>query len=96
MTAKSNGNIYELINEVRLEIKSDIAAMHTALANNQGRLESKFNELEAGRLTRAEGNINDIKVNQATATTKLAILGFIASAIIGSVISVVVTNLLRK
>jgi hypothetical protein len=96
MTAKSNGNIYELINEVRLEIKSDIAAMHTSLANNQGRLEKQFQELEAGRLTRAEGNINDIRVNQATATTKLAILGFIAASIVGSIISVVITKLVVK
>lgn len=96
MANKSNGNIYELINEVRLELKGDIATMHTSLANNQGRLESKFDDLEAGRLTRAEGNINDIRISQATATTKLAILGFIAASIIGSVISVVITRLVAK
>lgn len=47
----SNDKIYDLINNTRLELKGDI-----------GSLRNQFDNLEAGRLTRAEGNINELRV----------------------------------
>lgn len=85
--------VYELVNAMRLELKQDISSMGTSLAANQGRLEKKFDDLEAGRLTRAEGAINDLKVKSATATTKLAIIGFISASVIGAVISAIVARI---
>lgn len=79
----TNDRIYDLVNSVRLELKADI-----------NRLESKFDSLESGRLTNAEKTINELKVNAATQTTKLAILGFIGSCVIGAIISVLVTRAL--
>lgn len=95
MAPKSNATIYELINNTRLELKADINSMGTALAESHGRLEKKFDELEAGRLTRAESAINNLKVANATQTTKLAVLGFIVSSIIGTVLSIVITRALK-
>lgn len=92
----TNEKVYDLVNSLRLEIKQDILNMGVALTESHGRLEKKFDELEAGRLTRAEGNINRLQVQNATQTTKLAILGFIASCIIGSVISVFITQVIAK
>lgn len=48
----TNDKIYELVNTSRLELKGDI-----------NRLENKFDNLEAGRLTRAEGNINSLAID---------------------------------
>jgi hypothetical protein len=47
----SNDKIYEAINSTRLELKGDIRD-----------LRGQFDNLEAGRLTRAEGNINELRV----------------------------------
>lgn len=47
----TNDRLYEAINSTRLELKGDIKD-----------LRGQFDNLEAGRLTRAEGNINDLRV----------------------------------
>jgi uncharacterized protein with von Willebrand factor type A (vWA) domain len=47
----TNDKLYDAINSTRLELKGDIRD-----------LRSQFDNLEAGRLTRAEGNINDLRV----------------------------------
>lgn len=86
--------VYELVNNMRLELKADIATMGNSLSQQQGRLEKKFDELEAGRLTRAEGNINDLKVKQATSSVKLAVVGFISASIIGAIVSAVISNVI--
>lgn len=76
-----NGQIFKLVNDARLELKSDIAVSFGALSQQQGKLEKKFDELEAGRLTRAEANINELRVKDAVLTTKVIVLvGVIASA----------------
>jgi hypothetical protein len=47
----TNDRLYEAINSTRLELKGDITD-----------LRRQFDTLEAGRLTRAEGNISELRV----------------------------------
>lgn len=47
----TNDKLYDAINSTRLELKGDITD-----------LRRQFDSLEAGRLTRAEGNINELRV----------------------------------
>lgn len=54
----TNDKLYDALTGMRLELKSDIT-----------RLESKFDTLEAGRLTRAEGHINDLRLELQKAIT---------------------------
>jgi F0F1-type ATP synthase assembly protein I len=79
-----NSKIYELIDRTRLELKSDII-----------RLESKFDALEAGRLTRLEDRVQKQDISVSTAATKLAILGFIAASVVGAIIGVVVPRIVK-
>lgn len=71
----TNDKIYELVNSTRLELKGDI-----------GNLRNQFETLESGRITRLEGKINDMEVqqirrdgtlaqNQAVLSTKFMIIG---------------------
>lgn len=80
MSKESEANTYALINAMRIEIKGDISAAFGTLSQQQGKLENKFDDLEAGRLTRAESNINELKVKDAVLTVKVMILvGIIVS-----------------
>ncbi len=72
----SNQNIYELIDRSRLELKSDLL-----------RLETKFDNLEAGRLTRAEAAIGKLEVRDATLNTKVYVLVFIISTVISAIVT---------
>lgn len=47
----TNANLYDSLNTMRLELKGDIRD-----------LRNQFDTLEAGRLTRAEGNISDLRL----------------------------------
>ncbi len=75
-TPVSNQNIYELIDRSRLELKGDLL-----------RLENKFDSLEAGRLTRAEGAISKLEVRDATLSTKVYVLVFIISTVISAIVT---------
>jgi hypothetical protein len=90
--AQSNDKIYDLINAVRLELKQDISNQGVSLASAMGKLEQKFDNLEAGRLTDVERTANDLKVKAATANVKLAVIGFIASSIVGAIVSSVIAK----
>lgn len=78
-----NGQIYELVDRMRLEVKGDI-----------NRLETKFDGLESGRITKMEGEVTQLRVSIATAATKLAILGFISASVVGAIVSVIVAKVL--
>lgn len=80
----SNERIYELIERVRIELKEDIKGV-----------ESKVDGLADGRVKDLEKRVNAQDVTQATAATKLAVVGFIAASVIGAIISVVVPRLLK-
>lgn len=88
-------DLYELVERVRTEINSNVTNSMSAITNNQGRLEHKFDQLEAGRLTTAEGEINKLKVAAATINVKLAILVFIATAVVSTTISIVVGKVVK-
>lgn len=91
----TTAKVYDLVTSVRLELKQDILSVGNNMAQNQARLEQKFDDLEAGRLTAVERKANDLQVSVATQTTKLALLGFIVSCVIGAIVSVVVTRLFQ-
>lgn len=56
----SNRDLYDAVNGVRSELGGAIQ-----------RLDDKFTTLEAGRLTRAEANINDLRIELLKATDAL-------------------------
>lgn len=91
----TNRDVYSLINSVRLELKGDISAANTSLAANQGKLEKKFDDLEAGRLTRLEQHVAALQVAQAVSGTKLALIVAGITVVIGFVTSVLTKVLLK-
>jgi hypothetical protein len=91
----SNDKIYELLNAMRLELKGDI-----------GDLRRQFETLEAGRLTRLEGKVQDMQVadirqqatlreGQAVISTKVLILFTIGYIILTGILTAVFTRVLR-
>lgn len=58
----SNSGIYDKLESLRLEVKRDISSAVNAVAVSQGRLEAKFDKLEAGRLTAVEGKANRLEL----------------------------------
>lgn len=96
MSAPTNTNIYELIERLRLELKADIQSATTALANNQGKLEGKFDTLEAGRLTAAEREISKLKVAEATLNVKVLVLVFIISTTSSALVYALIGKVFAK
>lgn len=105
MPAKNytNSDLYDRLDSLRLEVKQDISTAVNTVAMSQGRLEKKFDDLEAGRLTRAEGNINDLRLeveratnklgqNQAVMSTKIIVIWAIGSALISIITTAVITS----
>ena len=102
----ANGTNAQL-NNLRLEIKSDINSAIGAVSASQLRLEKKFDDLEAGRLTRAEGNISDLRIEiqkvinqfnskaaqEKEAVSTLSAKFVITYSIIGSIFVAVITAL---
>ena len=89
----SNNAIYDRMDSVRLELKQDIISAVASVAQNQGRLEAKFDTLEAGRLTRSEQKITDLEIKlqkfegvtstkDAVISTRVATLWAIGGAIV--------------
>ena len=64
----TNTEIYALINGVRLELKGDISTSFGNVSQQQGQLNKRFEELEAGRITQLETKL-------ATINGKLAMFG---------------------
>jgi hypothetical protein len=85
MADVSNGSIYELVDRTRVELKGDII-----------RLEAKFDALEAGRLTRAEQNIGNLQVREATLNTKVYVLVFIISSAVSAIMTAVAMRIFGK
>jgi len=56
----TNSDIINRFEAVRLEAKQDLQIAVGGFNQNLGRLESKFDNLEAGRLTRLESRYNDL------------------------------------
>jgi hypothetical protein len=87
----TNDRLYEAINSTRLELKGDITD-----------LRRQFETLEAGRLTRAEGNINQLGLDlQKTVNNLNASIEDVKqqggnlsakAAIIGTIIVIILTG----
>lgn len=65
--AANDPKMYDALNNLRLELKADIATMNSSLSSQQGRLEKKFDDLEAGRLTRLESEVAVLRSTSAIA-----------------------------
>lgn len=79
----TNDNLYQALNDMRLELKGDIT-----------RLETKLDNLQDGKLASIEAEVTRLKVSAATASTKLAVIGFISASVIGALISAIAPRLL--
>lgn len=102
----SNDSIYKLVNDTRLEVKSDIAASHLQLSGDLNDLRRQFETLEAGRLTALERRMNDFVVaqsnkdgklsqNQAVLSTKILTIWSIGGAIFMVLSEFAVNRLLK-
>lgn len=88
MSGASNDKIYELLNDLRKEIKQDITTMGTGLAAQVGKIDQKLDDMEDKRLAPLEKEVTQLKVSQATTMTKLGVLGFIGASVMGALISI--------
>lgn len=79
----TNDKIYELVDMTRRELKSDII-----------RVETKFDSLEAGRLTRLEERVSKGEVIQAVSGTKLALLITGITSLVSAIVTVLVNRIL--
>ena len=95
MAEVSNDKIYDLLNSMRLELKGDI-----------GELRRQFETLEAGRLTRLEGKVQDMQVadiktqsrlseNQAVISTKVVIMFAIGDILFTALLTGLFTRLFK-
>lgn len=88
----TNGDIRDRLDSLRLEVKQDINTAITAVSMSQGRLEKKFDDLEAGRLTRLEGKYTDLALEfgiykrKSTDDEKTLSSKFVALGAVGIVI----------
>jgi hypothetical protein len=80
----TNDKLYDALNGMRLELKSDI-----------NRVETKFDNLEAGRLTRLEERVSRGEVRQAINGTKLAVLVGSITLVVSAVVTVILSRMLR-
>lgn len=92
----TNDRLYDALNDMRLELKQDI-----------GDLRRQFETLEAGRLTRAEGHIQDLRIelldtasklktNQAVISTKVLVIWAIGSALFSLAGAAIVMRLMHQ
>lgn len=82
----SNGDLYDQLTRMRVELSAQANQNRAELKGDVLRLESKFDTLEAGRLTRAESNISSLQVREATLNTKVVALVFIISSVSSGII----------
>lgn len=78
------GRVDANINSVRLELKGDL-----------NRLESKFDTLEAGRLTRLEERVSRGEVRQAINGTKLAVLVAGVTLTISAITTIILDRIIK-
>jgi len=103
----TNDNLATLLNNTRLELKADIQGARAELITNVNDLRRQFEVLEAGRLTRLEGQMNQFEINQikkdsqlqqnqAILSTKFIIIGAIAIAIFNAILYGFFTKFFNK
>lgn len=85
---QTNDKIYELLNNVRLELKKDIARQGEDLGKQIGQIDKKLDK----RVESIEKDVNKLKIESATGNVKLGILIFISSSIISAIITVIASK----
>lgn len=80
----TNRDLYNAIRDLRSEFTGSIQ-----------RLDDKFMQMEAGRLTRAENAINKLEVRDATLSTKVYVLVGIITITGSAIVSVLVGRLFK-
>lgn len=93
--AASIKDVYELVERTRIEMKQDMLNAVAVISNNQGSLEKKFDDLEAGRLTRAEEHIRRLQVTSATFGTKMAVLAAIGVVVLSAAASIITEKVMK-
>ncbi len=83
MAEVTNDRLYELINTTRLELKGDIRDVRV-----------QFENLESGRITKLEDEVNRLRVKDATLNTKVYALVFIISSAVSALMTAVALKLL--
>ena len=102
----TNSDILNRFEAVRLEAKQDLQIAVGGFNQNLGRLESKFDNLEAGRLTRLEGRYNDLALQLQKATddgskatsnlnAKAVIVGLILTAFLYGIANAIVLRSIK-
>src|ERR1700691_737009 len=66
MATVTNDKIYDLVDKLRIEMNSNMVTANANLMTEIRGLRTDFTTLERGRLTRAEGNINDLRLQVQT------------------------------
>ncbi|WP_439946517.1 hypothetical protein [Streptomyces sp. BBFR109] len=94
MAHQSNDQIYELINQLRLEIKGDIKAQGDAMGEKFESLDTKLDKVVEDRIKPIEKDVSDLKISSATGNTKLGALIFIGSSLVSSIITWIATKVL--
>ena len=82
--AQSNDKIYTLLNDLRKEMKADMSA-----------LSEKIEKMEEKRIVPIEEDISKLKIASATGNTKIGVLIFIGSAIVSSIITILVSKVMK-
>lgn len=102
----TNVDIFDRLERLRLELSKQIDITSRDHKDELADLRRQFETLEAGRLTRLEGRMNDfvvaqanrdakIKENQAVMSTKVIIVGAIALAIFYGLVDAVARKVVK-
>lgn len=94
----TNDKIFDLLTSARLEQKNDMQTLSKTLTTEMSDLRRQFETLEAGRLTRLEGRMNDFVLAQSKrdstmqqTTATLSAKFVIIYSIIGAIFVAIIT-----
>lgn len=87
MAGKNNNEIYQLINELRLEIKGDIQGVATSVGQ-------RFDKIEKTQSDTDE-KVNKLVTSQATTNIKIGVISFIGSSLAGAIIAGIIGKIIK-
>lgn len=82
MAGKNNDQLYQLINDLRLEIKGDIHDVASSVAG-------RFDKIEKTQAA-TDDKVNKLVTSQATTNIKIGVISFIGSSLAGAIIASVI------
>lgn len=92
----SNRDLYQALDRMRQEFKADLITATSQLSANQGRLEKKFDDLEAGRLTRVESKQAELEATVGINRTKIAFMVATATIVTNVILGVTVAVISKR